>query len=100
MSDVGGFYADDISITLDDAAAVPLPATTLLYSGEYLHANSGAPIDTFPAPAPARPYGANLATFQGENPSGSWRLFIVDDLAGARSYGGLGGWSLDLTFAH
>lgn len=100
MSDAGGYYADDISVTLDDGARRSLPTTELLYTGSFRPTNYGATIDTFPAPAPARPYGANLATFQGENPQGLWRLFIVDDLAGGYSYGGLGSWSLDVTYAH
>jgi hypothetical protein len=54
--------------------------------------------DTFPAPAPAAPYGGLLSDFNGFSPNGLWSLYVRDDLAG--SEGGLdAGWSLLITTA-
>ncbi len=50
-------------------------------SGTFRPTNIGA-ADTFAAPAPAGPYGTTLAAFNGTNPNGNWRLFVVDDLGG------------------
>jgi hypothetical protein len=41
------------------------------------------PGDPFPAPAPAGPHPASLSVFDGTRPNGAWRLFVLDDEAGA-----------------
>ncbi len=104
MSDVGGEFAGDINLILDDHADVTLPTTTLLWNGRFRPANLGAPLDPFPAPVPAiaglslaRPYASNFATFNGQNPNGPWRLLIRDDALNSR--GGLGSWSLEIQYA-
>src|SRR5215208_2409786 len=35
--------------------------------------------DAFPAPAPAGPYGASLDDFIGEEPNGTWKLYVSDE---------------------
>ena len=65
-----------------------------LSAGNFRPTNYGSG-DTFPAPAPAGPYGAALSVFDGVDPNGAWRLFVVDD-AGADS-GRIAGWSLRIT---
>jgi len=35
--------------------------------------------DAFPAPAPVASGATNLSAFQGLDPNGDWKLFIVDD---------------------
>jgi subtilisin-like proprotein convertase family protein len=52
--------------------------------------------DFFPAPAPAKPYSATLAAFNGLNPNGLWKLFVVDDTGGLPGGGSVGGWKLHL----
>ena len=97
MSDVGGgTTVNGVNLTLQDDATAPLP-TTAITSGVYRPTNSGL-TDPFPAPAPAQTGGSALSVFQGTNPNGEWRLFIVDDVAvdsGVLN----GGWTLTLTAA-
>jgi hypothetical protein len=95
MSDVGG-SADLINVTLDFSMEVnsgPLPDNAQIVSGTYLPTNIGSP-DSFPAPAPAGPYGSNLAAFYGLNPNGTWSLYVVDDVGG--DTGSLAGWDLEI----
>ena len=95
MSDTGG--SDDVSaidLTLDDAAANPLPDSTLLTTGTYRPTNYGTG-DTFPAPAPAPSGATTLATFNGTDPNGTWSLYVVDGFA-QDSGSFAGGWCLEL----
>jgi predicted extracellular nuclease/subtilisin-like proprotein convertase family protein len=46
----------------------------------------------FEAPAPTGPYGGSLAVYRGQDPNGTWSLYIQDDEAG--DTGGLGLWTL------
>jgi subtilisin-like proprotein convertase family protein len=99
MSDAGGVNAaSNVNLTFDDAAVNNVPFN--LVSGTYKPTDNFTEIDTFPPPAPLRPYhreGSNqLSNFNGYSPNGEWRLFVVDDAqnnAGSIS----GGWSLDIT---
>ena len=98
MSDVGGSLdLVNVNLLLDDAATAALPDNTAIASGSYRPTNyDNFQPDNYPAPAPAGPYTATqLATFNGQNPNGSWQLFIVDDAAG--DVGSLGGWCLNFT---
>ncbi len=103
MSD-SGFSANDVTLTLDDAASVNLPSsTTTLTSGVYKPTNNfdndiGA-IDIFPEPAPPPPYiQASFSVLGGFSPNGIWKLYVVDD-ANINSGSIAGGWSLDITTA-
>lgn len=80
MSDVGGTAPVNVSISLSDAAAQPIP-TTLPSSGgifSYRPTNVGTS-DSFASPALKPPYLTNFAGFAGGPPNGTWRLFVVDD---------------------
>lgn len=107
MSDPGGSQdALDLTFTFDDEAAAPLPEGALA-SGSYRPSNDFeqtqgcvdpflSTADTMPAPAPAGPYGATLAAFDGTSANGSWSLYVFDDCSGdSGSFSG--GWSLDIT---
>ena len=98
MSDVGGAQAvNNITLTLDDAAANALPDNGPLTSGTFRPTNidSGIP-DSFPAPAPTPSGNSLLSVFNGENPNGEWQLFIND--APGKGPGSLsGGWTLEIT---
>lgn len=95
MSDVGG-STDIIDVTLDFSMEVnsgALPDGGPIVPGTYLPTNVGA-TDSFPAPAPAGPYGNDLAVFYGLDPNGTWSLYVVDDVGG--DIGSLAGWDLEI----
>ena len=73
---------EDITITLDDEAAAPIPFFGPLVSGTFMPTNGTAGgADNFPAPAPT-PLSLNssLSVFNGTNPNGQWKLFVLDDV--------------------
>jgi subtilisin-like proprotein convertase family protein len=102
-SDAGGFSAvNDLTITLDSdqdnvvGAALPeLVAPSA--GGSYASADyDGIDTDSFPAGTPQVLGGSQLSVFNGTNPNGEWRLYIVDDfgkITGSISQG----WSLSIT---
>jgi subtilisin-like proprotein convertase family protein len=108
VSDViGGTDAVGINWTFDDAAAAFIGSTGTPASGTFKPTNYTVCQDPFAAPAPAGPYltpggigtpcGTDtLAAFNGVNPNGTWRLYVVDDL-GADVGTIAGGWSLRIT---
>src|SRR4029079_2669988 len=95
LSDAGGSSAaSGVSLTLTDSAATSVPDAGPLVSGSFKPTNIGAG-DTFPAPAPAPSGGSALSVFDGTNPNGSWRLYVVDDLNG--DTGNIaGGWCVNI----
>ena len=102
MSNVGGDIrepATNVTLNLDDDAALGLPFQPPLVSGTFKPTKRLA-ILTFPFPPPA-PAGsesapAPLAIFKGTEAEGQWKLFVVDD---AYPDAGLfaGGWNLSIT---
>lgn len=98
MSDAGG-SADLVNntYTFDDAAAATLADGALNASGTYKPSNFGTG-DLFPAPAPVGPYTDPqlLSVFNGQNPNGTWSLYVVDDLGGDIGNINLG-WELNIT---
>jgi len=98
MSDVGDGVVNNVTNTFSDSAASVMSSNTLT-SGTYrpTDVTDGSPLgDMFPSPAPAPPYGTNLAIFNGTNPNGTWSLYIHDD--GPGDTGTItNGWSLDIT---
>ncbi|MEK7780187.1 MAG: hypothetical protein AAB370_01640, partial [Verrucomicrobiota bacterium] len=83
----------NVTLTFDDAAANPTPATAPLTTGNYFPTNYIP--GNFTPPAPAGPYANQLAVFNGANPNGTWSLF-VDDPYVFNSGSVAGGWSLNL----
>ena len=85
-NNAGNIGTQGVDIVLDDSAATRLPDSAALASGVFQPTNYGDG-DLFPAPAPAGPYAeaeptgtATFATtFNGTNPNGTWRLYVVDD---------------------
>ncbi len=120
MSDVGGppLFGDTavngINLTLDDEASNSLPDNGLLSSGTYKPTKGTTPFcnafvdprclgyeddpvpNSWPSPAPALSVsGSQLSGFDGKDPNGTWKLYVIDDTQFA--VGTLaGGWSLDI----
>ncbi|MDX6208116.1 MAG: hypothetical protein QOE24_507, partial [Frankiales bacterium] len=105
-SDAGGLVPiNNLNVTFDDAAAVSLPDSSSWGSGvisaKPTDYNDGT--DSFPAPAPAGPYGSPApagtatlnGTFDGTSPNGTWNLYVVDDSLGQT--GTIGSWCLTLS---
>lgn len=96
MSDAAGGTVDAsaVNITFNDAAPRQIPPL-LFQSGTFKPTNRNPRLDPFPAPAPGGARGADLATFNGINPNGAWRLFVLDDTEGDVGIIA-GGWSLTI----
>jgi hypothetical protein len=105
MGDVGedDVPVTDLTLTIDDEAADPLPVGEPLISGAFQPLDQFGLSDLdnptlldFPAPAPAPSGDLALSTFDGSNPNGRWQLFVLDDTKG--DTGSLGdGWTLEIT---
>jgi len=98
MSHAGDKPVVGVDLIFDDSASGPLPATGVLSPGTWRPtAYSPDPqLGGFPPNAPAGPYPAQLAAFNGINPNGAWSLYVFDDHSG--DAGGItNGWSLALT---
>jgi hypothetical protein len=120
MSDAGGDNATTASppvLTFDDGAASSVPDNpeVAIVTGTYKptrgtsHSNTcpGDGIDNcvpdnFPTngvPGPQPPpgaYGSTLSVFNGTNPNGTWKLYVIDDSAGD-SGEITNGWSLTIS---
>ena len=95
MSDVGG-GSDLINVTLtfDATATSSLSDFDGISSGTYRPTNFDDS-DFFNSPAPEGPYNADFSVFNGTNPNGQWRLYIVDDASG--DVGNVAsGWSISI----
>lgn len=97
MGDAGDLTMDRVArLTLDDEASKELPFFERLSEGSFKptdHDQGGIDDESFPAPAPALT-GTRLAAFDGLDPNGTWRLYVVDarNIAG----GSIDGWELTL----
>jgi subtilisin-like proprotein convertase family protein len=104
MSGVGRFQVSDATLTIDDEAAHQFESEVNPTTGSYRPAQFYTS-DTFPAPGPGSspcnpgPVAGGSCTlsssFDGSNPIGTWKLWVVDSL-GTSSGQIAGGWSLDL----
>jgi hypothetical protein len=97
MSDVGSdVHAVNVDFTFDDSGATL--GSGVLTSGTYKPTNisDGEGSDVYHPPAPSGPYGSTLSVFNGTDPAGTWKLWMMDDMLGS---GGsiTGGWTLVLT---
>lgn len=104
MTDAGGGpgLITNFNVSFDDAAPTMVPDEGPLAPGTFqptegtISTASNPHPASFPAPAPASPYSNLLASFNGTDPNGTWRLFINDD---TMIDGGSidGGWSITIT---
>ena len=104
LSDVGPSddAVTDVTLTFDDAAAMPVPTSgSTIPSGTCrpTSVEDGDP-DAFPPPAPATgtPWATALGALTGHDPNGTWSLYVVDQYeidTGTIA----GGWSLTIDAA-
>jgi subtilisin-like proprotein convertase family protein len=104
MSDVGGFSpVAALDLALDDDAASPLPENSA-QSGSFRPTDSDSDADVGDTddfigdPGDTSGDGSALSVFDGTDPNGTWKLYVVDDAAddtGAIA----AGWSLHITTA-
>jgi hypothetical protein len=93
MASIGGIEdIADVSLRLDDEAALPLPSDglTKLQSGTFRPNNAAGGAIPFNAPAPSTDGNSALSVFDGSNPNGAWRLF-AQDFAGLAAEGAFSG---------
>lgn len=95
MANAGSGDNDPVDLTFDQSASGQVPATFNFPSGTYRPTKYDDPDgnDSFPTPAPAMP-ASSLDAFQGDDPNGQWKLFVLDDKYG--NAGQINSWSLDI----
>ena len=94
MGDTGGFVrATHADLTISDGADDPIPDDGRLTTGTYLPTDA-EPWEWWLPPAPLESAATDLATFNGENPNGSWALYVADD--GTDDAGWIGRWCLTI----
>jgi subtilisin-like proprotein convertase family protein len=109
LANVGGqnkYSITNLLLTFDDDAASTLPIYSQLVSGTFKPTDGYAALGytnlpfEFPSPAPVGNSNSPtaLSVFKNTDPSGNWRLFVVDDASGD-SGNIAGGWSLTLSVA-
>lgn len=97
MASVGGSTdIDDVTLTLDDEAAAPLPDETTLQSGAFRPTNVLGSID-FNDPGPTANANAALSVFDSGDPNGAWRFFVMDGTPISDPGAFTGGWTLEIT---
>ena len=94
MSDVGrGIDVTDVDLSFSDFAVSALPDNERITTGTYLPTNLEGG-DSWPAPRRPTSGATTLATFNGDNPNGTWSLYVVDGADGDQ--GRIDGWCLSI----
>ncbi len=86
--------AADLTLTLDDQAAQPLPKDPVALSSGTFRPTRAEAQDAVAPPAPPLSGRSDLAVFNNADPNGTWQLFVDD---GNDSGVIAGGWSLQIT---
>jgi subtilisin-like proprotein convertase family protein len=76
-----------------------LPEAAAITAGYWFPADHGTGLEVMPPPAPPGVYHVSTFAFQGENPNGTWSLYVRDDATGNTGTIG-GGWTLFLDINH
>jgi subtilisin-like proprotein convertase family protein len=64
---------------------------------DYPGTGQESPTESMFSPAPPRPYGISLASFNNKSPNGTWKLYVQDDFALPASPGDMElGWALGI----
>ncbi len=87
-----------VNLTFDDDALIFIPdQPTAVPSGSYRPTDLN-PGEALPGPAPGPPYGTLLAVYNGSSATGTWSLFVNDDIGG--DIGDIaGGWTITFVFS-
>jgi len=105
MSDAGGTNdPGGVDLTLDQDVGTVLPDSTDLTTGSFVPADyNGGDGDTFVADAglPTTGIGTSLDDFDGVDPNGTWKLYVMDDGADVDTLttGFISDWGLRITGA-
>jgi hypothetical protein len=97
MAGVGGTdAASDLDLTFDDQATGPIPDLGPVTAGTFQPSvgTTACPLGNFPGPGPSGPYTASLSVFNGTDPTGTWRLYVIDTAHG--DAGSIAGWRLTI----
>jgi subtilisin-like proprotein convertase family protein len=78
LDDLPGTSVTNITLTFDDAAAETLPENDNFGTGTYRPGLDQYITDSLAAPAPLRPYATNFDDFLGQEPDGTYSLYIED----------------------
>jgi subtilisin-like proprotein convertase family protein len=107
MANTGGqerYSVTNLSLTFDDDATNLMPINTTLTNGVFKPTNGYLSLSHLPFdfPSPVAPGNSNspalLSVFKNTDPTGTWNLFVVDDVSG--DSGTISnGWSLSLSVA-
>lgn len=108
MSDAGGSGdPNNVTYTFDQDAAAPMAndPTAIVPAGTFQPSNYAGFVtpepggqDNFPMAGGLMSYPTSLAVFNGTNPNGQWKLYVVDDQVIDR-VNLPSGWSIDITSA-
>lgn len=93
----GTSQISNVDLVFDDDAADTLPDGPQIVAGTFQPSQYGSgPLTPLESPAPQVTSNAALSAFIGESPTGSWSLWIADDLS---VFAGIvsGGWNLTIT---
>jgi len=100
MSDAGGDNpVSGLILNFADSSTVFLPDFTTISSGSFRPSNYETGLDVFPAPVPPGALNSSFAVFNGTNPNGLWRLYVVGDSSSPNGGSISGGWQLSITTA-
>lgn len=92
MSDVGDLLdVELVTMVVDDEAPIFMPSGSRLESARYRPTNYDTILDPFPAIMPNG--NRALTVFDGKDPNGLWRFFVVND-EGEQDGQFAGGWSV------
>jgi len=105
MGGVGGSTTlQNATITLEDEALIPMPASSSITEGQNYKPTNCAAISAFPDPAPAVPYWDSgcttiittfASTFGGLPPDGNWTLYVRDAGTTALLPTTISGWGME-----
>jgi subtilisin-like proprotein convertase family protein len=91
LSDTGSGGVTSATVNFDDQAPSKVFGPLTGGTHQPTDVNDGS-ADDFSALAPPGPFGTDLGVFDGIDPNGAWRLYVVDDKAG--DTGSIGSWRL------